>query len=274
MLERDTGRPRGFGFVTFADERAMEDAIFELHGRDLDGRTISVSKAKPKAGMGDEYGYGGGYGSGGRVDYGDRAPGRSDCFKCGQPGHWARECPSGGGGRFSSRPRYSGSRGTDRFGGGDRYGSGRYSDKARGNDDRDRYSSRDRYGSERYGSDRYAQDGYGKGKSYDRDGGRGSDRYGSGGPTRYEGSYRERPAPYERSDAGVVSGNVSKLTSYVEASDSVRALFNNQPVDHNVVMKAMTMQMDSWLAIVVYVHGQMRVAMAREWQVQMSALRN
>ncbi|ERN01281.1 glycine-rich RNA-binding protein RZ1C isoform X2 [Amborella trichopoda] len=230
MLDRDTGRPRGFGFVTFAEQRAMENAIDQLHGRELNGRVISVNRAQPKMGDRDDYGYGGGYPPSGRGGSGyggggpppDRGVGRSDCFKCGRPGHWARECPVGGGGgaRFSSRPRFSGGRG-DRFGGGDRYGDDRYDGGSRFADrDRDRmdgrdggrYAGRDRYGgggdrfADRYngGSDRYAPNSYG-GKErggYERESGRGGDRYGGGGPARYEGSYRERPGPYDRPPRG------------------------------------------------------------------------
>uniref|UniRef100_A0A0D6R1E1 CCHC-type domain-containing protein n=1 Tax=Araucaria cunninghamii TaxID=56994 RepID=A0A0D6R1E1_ARACU len=214
MLDRETGRPRGFGFVTFADLRAMEDAIDELHGRELNGRSISVNKAQPKLGTDSDYGYGGGYPAG-RGEYSEKAPGRSDCFKCGRPGHWARECTvGGGGGRFSARSRYGGGGRGDRFGGDrygdrydDRYAGGRYGERDRGVDSKDKYGSRDRYGSgsDRYASDRYPQNGYGKERGYDRDAPRGSDRYGSGGsggPARYEGSYRERAGPYERPSRG------------------------------------------------------------------------
>ncbi|KAL5717031.1 hypothetical protein ACHQM5_010116 [Ranunculus cassubicifolius] len=220
MQERDTGRPRGFGFVTFSDHRAMEDAIRDMHGRELGDRVISVNKAQPKMGSDEPGGYGGygggSYSSGGRGGgYGggrDRSAGGNECFKCGRPGHFARECPSGGGGggRFPSR--------SSRFSGGDRYGDryvddrydgGRYAerdrvDSSRYGGGRDRYAS-DRYpaGGDRYGgSDRYAQNGYGKDKGYDRDGGP-RDRYASGGPARYEGgSYRDRSGPYDRPSRG------------------------------------------------------------------------
>eukprot|EP00249_Psilotum_nudum_P018420 c26795_g1_i3 orf=553-1251(+) len=186
MLDRDTGRPRGFGFVTFADERDMEEAITELHNGELDGRVISVNKAQPKiGGGGGDYGYRGGYGNGSarRGGYSGRG-GKEDCFKCGQPGHWARECPSGGGGAWNSRDRYGGGRG-------DRYGSGPgYGGRER---DRERYP-RDRYG----GSDRYDKEGRSGGYA-DRDS---RDRYGGGGPTRYEGSYKDRTGPYDRPSGG------------------------------------------------------------------------
>eukprot|EP00850_Spirogloea_muscicola_P023587 SM000369S13633 [mRNA] locus=s369:40978:41797:- [translate_table: standard] len=41
--DRETGRSRGFGFVTFADEQAMNAAIGEMNGKELDGRSITVS---------------------------------------------------------------------------------------------------------------------------------------------------------------------------------------------------------------------------------------
>jgi len=47
VMERETGRSRGFGFVEMAD-KAAEEAMKDLDGTQLDGRSISVTKAKPK----------------------------------------------------------------------------------------------------------------------------------------------------------------------------------------------------------------------------------
>lgn len=46
--DRETGRPRGFAFVTMDSKSAMEDAIKGADGTDLDGRTIKVNEAKPR----------------------------------------------------------------------------------------------------------------------------------------------------------------------------------------------------------------------------------
>jgi cold-inducible RNA-binding protein len=45
IVDRGTGRSRGFGFVTFADDNAGDDAISAMDGKELDGRTIRVSVA-------------------------------------------------------------------------------------------------------------------------------------------------------------------------------------------------------------------------------------
>lgn len=47
--DRDTGRSRGFGFVTFADDAAADKAIAALNGTELDGRTIRVDVAQQKS---------------------------------------------------------------------------------------------------------------------------------------------------------------------------------------------------------------------------------
>lgn len=69
VLDRDTGRPRGFAFVEMGTEDDANQAISSLSGRSIQGRPINVSEARAKTprGAGGGYGGGGGYGS-----YGDR----------------------------------------------------------------------------------------------------------------------------------------------------------------------------------------------------------
>jgi hypothetical protein len=62
--DRETGRSRGFGFVTFANEQSMRDAIEQMNGKQLDGRNITVNEAQSRSG-GRSGGRGGGYGGGG-----------------------------------------------------------------------------------------------------------------------------------------------------------------------------------------------------------------
>ena len=65
--DRETGRPRGFGFVEMADEGAKQ-AINALNGKDFGGRALNVNEAKPReagGGGGSRGGYGGGGGGGG-----------------------------------------------------------------------------------------------------------------------------------------------------------------------------------------------------------------
>jgi RNA recognition motif-containing protein len=68
ITDRDTGRSRGFGFVEMSSPDEAEKAISELNGKELDGRAISVSEARPQAprtGGGGGFGGGGGRGGGG-----------------------------------------------------------------------------------------------------------------------------------------------------------------------------------------------------------------
>jgi RNA recognition motif-containing protein len=57
ITDRETGKSRGFGFVEMPDDAAAEKAMQQLEGSDVEGRAISVSKAKPKS---DSRGGGGG----------------------------------------------------------------------------------------------------------------------------------------------------------------------------------------------------------------------
>ncbi len=68
IQDRDTGRSRGFGFVTFADAEAGKTAMTAMDGAELDGRTVRVNEAAeraPRGGGGGGGGYGGGGGGGG-----------------------------------------------------------------------------------------------------------------------------------------------------------------------------------------------------------------
>jgi cold-inducible RNA-binding protein len=62
VRDRDTGQPRGFGFVEMTNDNEGTAAINALNGRDLDGRTLNVNEARPKT----ERGFAGGGGGGGR----------------------------------------------------------------------------------------------------------------------------------------------------------------------------------------------------------------
>ena len=69
ITDRETGRPRGFGFVTMREESAARAAIEALNGKELDGRALNVNEAKAKtAGGGGGGDRGGGGGGGGRRD--------------------------------------------------------------------------------------------------------------------------------------------------------------------------------------------------------------
>ncbi len=69
ITDRETGRSRGFGFVTYENAADAESAISEMDGTELDGRTINVNVARERTnrggGGGRGGGRGGGYGGGG-----------------------------------------------------------------------------------------------------------------------------------------------------------------------------------------------------------------
>jgi RNA recognition motif-containing protein len=48
VTDRDSGQPRGFGFVEMNNDAEGDKAIAAINGRDLDGRTLNVNEARPK----------------------------------------------------------------------------------------------------------------------------------------------------------------------------------------------------------------------------------
>ena len=62
ITDRDTGRPRGFGFVEMGSSEEAEQAISELNGHDLDGRQLTVNEARERSNGGGRGGRGGGGG--------------------------------------------------------------------------------------------------------------------------------------------------------------------------------------------------------------------
>ncbi len=69
VMDRDTGRSKGFGFVEMGTDAEAQAAITALHGAEFGGRTLTVNEARPKpeggGGGGGRGGYGGGRGGGG-----------------------------------------------------------------------------------------------------------------------------------------------------------------------------------------------------------------
>ena len=107
MMERDTGRSKGFGFVEMGSDAEAQAAIAGMNGQSLGGRSITVNEARPmEARPPRTGGFGGGGGGGGYGGGGDRSGGGGY---------------GGGGGGRSGGGGYGG--GGDRSGGGG-YGGG------------------------------------------------------------------------------------------------------------------------------------------------------
>src|SRR5436853_7788408 len=68
IMDRDTGRSKGFGFVEMKTEQEAQAAIAALNGKESDGRALTVNEARPRTEGGG--GGRGGYGGGGRGGYG------------------------------------------------------------------------------------------------------------------------------------------------------------------------------------------------------------
>lgn len=70
VTDRETGRSRGFGFVTMTDDGAAQTAIRAMNGYSLEGRNLVVNEARDQGGGGGGFRRGGGGGGGGRGGYG------------------------------------------------------------------------------------------------------------------------------------------------------------------------------------------------------------
>jgi RNA recognition motif-containing protein len=109
MMDRETGRSKGFGFVEMASDAEAQSAINGMNGQPLEGRAIVVNVARPReerpGGFGGGGGSRGGFGGGGGGGYGGGGGGRS------------------GGGGFGGGGRSGG--GGFGGGGGGGYGGGR-----------------------------------------------------------------------------------------------------------------------------------------------------
>ncbi len=79
IMDRDTGRSKGFGFVEMGSDQEAQAAIAAMSGKEVEGRALTVNEARPKegggGGGGGRGGYGGG-GGGGRGGYGGGGGGR------------------------------------------------------------------------------------------------------------------------------------------------------------------------------------------------------
>ena len=109
VTDRETGRPRGFGFVEMSTEEEARKAIDELNGRDVQGRQVAVKEA-------EERGRGFGGGGGGRGGFGGGGGG----YGGGGGGYGGGGGGYGGGGGGGGRGGYGGG------GGGGRSGGSRY----------------------------------------------------------------------------------------------------------------------------------------------------
>jgi RNA recognition motif-containing protein len=118
MMDRDTGRSKGFGFVEMGSDAEAQSAINGMNGQNLEGRALVVNEARPReerpGGFRSGGGGGGGYGGGGGGGYGGGGGGRS-----GGGGGYG----GGGGGRSGGGGGYGGG-GGGRSGGGGGYGGG------------------------------------------------------------------------------------------------------------------------------------------------------
>ena len=71
VIDRDTGRSKGFGFIELDSDEEAQEAISEINGKDFDGRAVVVNEARPKEDRNNKRGGGNG-GNGGGFRRGNR----------------------------------------------------------------------------------------------------------------------------------------------------------------------------------------------------------
>jgi RNA recognition motif-containing protein len=119
MMDRDTGRSKGFGFVEMGNDAEAQQAINGMNGQALEGRAVVVNEARPREDRPGGYGGGGGGRSGGG-GYGGGGGG----YGGGGGGGGGGRSPYGGGGGGGRSPYGSGGGGRSGGGGGGGYGGG------------------------------------------------------------------------------------------------------------------------------------------------------
>ena len=107
MMERDTGRSKGFGFVEMGSDAEAQAAVEGMNGQSLGGRSLVVNEARPMEARPPRTG-GGGFGGGRREGgFGGGAAGGNDGgFRSPYGGGGRREGGFGGGGRGGDRGGY------------------------------------------------------------------------------------------------------------------------------------------------------------------------
>lgn len=121
MMDRDTGRSKGFGFVEMGSDAEAQAAINGMNGQALEGRAIVVNEARPREERPGGFGGGGGGRSGGGGGYGGGGGGGG----YGGGGGGGGRSPYGGGGGGGGRSPYGGGGRSGGGGGGGGYGGGR-----------------------------------------------------------------------------------------------------------------------------------------------------
>ena len=99
IMDRDTGRSKGFGFVEMGTDAEAQAAIQALHGKEVDGRQLTVNEARPKTDGGGGGGRGGYGGGGGRIGGGGGGYGGGGGGGYGGGGGGGYGGGGGGGGR-------------------------------------------------------------------------------------------------------------------------------------------------------------------------------